>query len=445
MGELKPLGSEKLSGDAKLKRILELTYYQSPVSTTKSTEVVKESKSGVYGIVKEKDGYYVKKGLTENSLDYIGGMFMKNKNRFHSYNEAFKKLEFLTEQELLTEATKYVLKQNKPTPAPQAEAPIPAPTTDMAPPPPAPAPGGDVPPPAPGGEDDMGDMGGEDDMGDETAPEDPNQFMKIIQKRTGKLSEKLNAYKDKLESKDIKYVVNMVLAAVDLDKLEDSDEEEILAKFDEDDEGGASPASDFPTDDSGEVPAPQDEMSEVDGIGALDELINTPFDDDDDDDYSPEELDFLDTVGNEKAGNAAHRDIKKDLGIKTSDNDDDDIDFNTPIGTDDDDEKGFSDLPMDDDDDDDADFNQELSRGSFDEMDEEDEFGDELSSDKWDPSSEKDVPLYTGDEEMTEEDPMSDTGQMPSMAADETREIDIDELTNMVNTSVKETLSKYFR
>ena len=42
-------------------------------------ELVQESKTGgVYGIVREKDAYYVKRGLNEQSLDYIGGMFMKN-------------------------------------------------------------------------------------------------------------------------------------------------------------------------------------------------------------------------------------------------------------------------------------------------------------------------------------------------------------------------------
>ena len=104
MGELKPLRSEKLSGDDKLKRILELTYYQTEVNTGNPAETIKESKNGaVYGIVKEKDGYYVKKGLNEQSLDYIGGLFMKNKNKFSSYAQAYKKLEFLIEQEKLEE------------------------------------------------------------------------------------------------------------------------------------------------------------------------------------------------------------------------------------------------------------------------------------------------------------------------------------------------------
>ena len=87
MSELKPLGSEKLNSDEKLKRILELTYFNSnKKNNSPKADLVKESTNGgVYGIVKEKDGYYVKRGLNESSLDYIGGMFMKNKNKFSSY------------------------------------------------------------------------------------------------------------------------------------------------------------------------------------------------------------------------------------------------------------------------------------------------------------------------------------------------------------------------
>ena len=93
MAEYKPLGSEKLQADDKLKRILELTYFneKNKKSNTSKPELVKESTSGgVYGIVKEKDGYYVKRGLNESSLDYIGGMFMKNKNRFSSSLSCFR-------------------------------------------------------------------------------------------------------------------------------------------------------------------------------------------------------------------------------------------------------------------------------------------------------------------------------------------------------------------
>ena len=102
MAEIKPLGSEKLNSEDKLKRILELTYFNENKKTSSSTkpELVKESKTGgVFGIVKEKDGYYVKRGLNESSLDYIGGMFMKNKNKFSSYGEAYKRLNLLNGQE----------------------------------------------------------------------------------------------------------------------------------------------------------------------------------------------------------------------------------------------------------------------------------------------------------------------------------------------------------
>ena len=359
MGDLKPLGSEKLTGDSKLKRILELTYYQPTEDSKKSKEVVRESKTGVYGIVKEKDGYYVKKGLNENSLDYIGGLFMKNKNRFSSHGEAFKKLEFLTEQEKLQEATKYVLKQNKPLPKPQEEAPVPMPTGEPSAPAATPDPtsmdSADAGvPPSP-----EGDMGSEEPNAN---PE--SDYLKIIQKMTGRLTQKLSTYKDKIESKDIKYVINMVLAAVDLDKLEETDREEILSKFEDEEMGPEGETSDTG------IP-PQDEQSETDGMNALEELINNPFedsdsvfDDDDDDIQSP------DIEDDPRARRAAHHDIEREtFDDEEDEKDPDEVDFN-----------------------------------KFDDED---------------------------DQETDDTD-------------EKVKELDIDELTNMVNGSVKDTLSKYF-
>ena len=72
MSDLRPLGSEKLPVDEKLKRIMEIANYgisqKSNITegnSTKSVQFIKESSNGVYGIVKEKEGYFVKKGLTE--------------------------------------------------------------------------------------------------------------------------------------------------------------------------------------------------------------------------------------------------------------------------------------------------------------------------------------------------------------------------------------------
>ena len=199
MADLKPLGSEKLNADEKLKRILELTYYKENNNKSNSSkpELVKESKSGgVYGIVKEKDGYYVKSGLNESSLDYIGGMFMKNKNKFSSYAEAAKRLNLIQGQEELQEATKYVLKQN----SPKSEAPAPAPSVDAAPAPspepvdatpePSGIPSSEEPtdvPPATGGE--------------EESPSEPKRsdYMAEVQKYAGKLGQELRDLHDRMQ------------------------------------------------------------------------------------------------------------------------------------------------------------------------------------------------------------------------------------------------------
>jgi hypothetical protein len=241
---------------------------------------VKESKNGgVYGVVKEKDGYYVKRGLNESSLDYIGGMFMKNKNKFSSYAEAFKRLELLKGQEELQEATKYVLKQNKP----QQEAPMAEPSMDLPPAPAADA-SGDVPPPPSA---DSAPMDAPTDLPPVEGGEDEDagkrsSYMAEAQKYAGKLGQELRDLHDRMESDDIKYILNMIISAVDLDKLDDEDIEDIAKKFEREEEemGGDEPASEEPT---GEEPAPApapEDMNEYDSMSALDEFVNTPMDTD---------------------------------------------------------------------------------------------------------------------------------------------------------------------
>jgi hypothetical protein len=277
MAEIKPLGSEKLQGDEKLKRILELTYFgddkktsKSNKSTTSTTEYLSESVGGFkFGIVKEKDGYYVKKGLNESSLDYIGGLFMKNKNRFNSYAEALRRLNLLSGGEL-NEATKYVLKQ-KPSESTESDLP-PTPEGDMADLPPTPE--GDMAdlPPTP-----EGDMG---DMSSETTK--PSDYMAEIQKFSGKLGQELRDQRDKMKSDDIKYVLNMIISAVDLDTLEDDDIEEIGKKFDReigddvdmDDMGGEEPSDD---ESLTSEPEGDEELGEMHAMDKLEAFINTPI------------------------------------------------------------------------------------------------------------------------------------------------------------------------
>ena len=279
MAELKPLGSEKLNGNDKLKRILELTYFNNNKNNSRSSskpELVKESKNGgIYGVVKEKDGYYVKRGLNESSLDYIGGMFMKNKNKFSSYAEAFKRLELLQGQEELQEATKYVLKQNKP----QQEAPMAEPSMDLPPAPAADA-SGDVPPPPTDSGAPMDAPPPAEDGGEEEDMSKRSSYMAEAQKYAGKLGQELRDLHDRMESDDIKYILNMIISAVDLDKLSDEDIEDIAKKFEREEEGGVG--SEEPT---GEEPAPSPEsapldMNEYDSMAALDEFVNTPMDTD---------------------------------------------------------------------------------------------------------------------------------------------------------------------
>jgi hypothetical protein len=276
MADLKPLGSEKLNGDDKLKRILELTYYNNNQPSTKKSELVKESTNGgVYGIVKEKDGYYVKKGLNESSLDYIGGMFMKNKNKFSSYAEAFKRLDLLKGQEDLQEATKYVLKQTKP----QDESPLAQPSMDAPAAPMAPDAGMDV---SPAAEEPMGDVPTEEPMGElppaggeEMGGEGKrSDYMAEAQKFAGKLGQELRDLQDKMESDDIKYILNMIISAVDLDKLDDEDIEDIAKKFEreEDEMGGEEPIAEPSAED--EVPAEEPVTGDED-LGETMDLLNS--------------------------------------------------------------------------------------------------------------------------------------------------------------------------
>lgn len=267
---MKPLGSEKLQGSDKLNRILELTYYNTgKEKNDRNAELIEPSinEDHIYGIVKEKDGYYVKRGLNESSLDYIGGLFMKNKNRFSSYAEAYKRLDFLKGRESLDEATKYVLKQNKPEPMPE-QAPMELPP--MPEEPAAPAPSADPSIPSPEGTDPMGGEGA-------AASNKPSSYMTEVQKLSGKLGQELRDRREEMKSDDIKYSLMMIISAVDLEKLDDDDIDEIASKFERDDEFAPENAEEPSTE---EVPSPEpeaseEELAEEDPMSKLEEFVNT--------------------------------------------------------------------------------------------------------------------------------------------------------------------------
>jgi hypothetical protein len=279
MSGLKPIGSEKLTGQDKINRIMEIARFNETIpqvinETAKSEYSVSLADGNKYEIVRERQGYIIKKTISESETEYIEPM--KNRKYYSSYSQAFKRLNLvagelnrINENEegvsLYGEQKKFTLKTPKPA-TPEAEAPaIPAA------PPAVPSP--ELPPsPMDGGEDigmdDMGmdDMGMESPEGDdiemdtevEVTPEeggDEDQVtFKSIQKLTGKLTQKIRTLESQegMTSEDIKYVINMVLSSFDLNSLSEEDREDILDKFEEDTEdlGGDDMDGEDMTDDS---------------------------------------------------------------------------------------------------------------------------------------------------------------------------------------------------
>lgn len=255
MGKLKPVGSEKLEGMDKISRIMEIARYNEyipqPINENKSVEYSITLADGRnYQISKEKVGYVIKRSLNEsvNEFEYLEPM--KNRKHYSSYSEAFKRLNLIAKEvntltgydknvSLFTESDvdvkKYVLKMKEQAPAPEQTQAAPeqtqaAPQMPVEEPVPAPS---EVPAEMPAEEPMM-----EPEMEPETEQNDEVITFKTIQKLTGKLGQKIREFlsneENQMSSKDIKYVVNSVLSALDLNKLEEGDKEEIMSKF----EGG---------------------------------------------------------------------------------------------------------------------------------------------------------------------------------------------------------------
>ena len=250
MANLKPIGSEKLQGQDKINRIMEIARFNEvlpqPINETSKSEFsVSLADGNNYQIVKERQGYIIKKTISESETDYIEPM--KNRKYYSSYSQALKRLNLVAGElnrvneneegvSLYGEQKKFTLK----TPKPAAEAPV---AELPAAPPAVPAPELPASP--------VGDEAGLD-MGDELAPEtddvdvdvdidatekedDEQVTFKTIQKLTGKLTQKIRVLDNNegMTSEDIKYVINMVLSSLNLQELSEEDKEDIVNKFDE--------------------------------------------------------------------------------------------------------------------------------------------------------------------------------------------------------------------
>jgi hypothetical protein len=276
MGDLKPIGSEKLQGQDKLRRIMEIARFNETIPTTinetSKTEFNRTLSDGNnYEIVKERQGYIIKKTISESETDYIEPM--KNRKYYSSYSQALKRLNLVAGElnrvneneegtSMFGEQKRFTLKTPKPSPAP---APMEAAAPPMAPPP---VPSPELPASPIGGEEmdlelEMGaeEMGPEGDMEMDAdvdmemdGGDDEQVTFKTIQKLTGKLTQKIRTLDNEegMTSEDIKYVINMVISSLDLNSLSEEDKEDIMDKLEgqEEDLGGDDMDGEDLTDDS---------------------------------------------------------------------------------------------------------------------------------------------------------------------------------------------------
>ena len=245
MSGLKPVGSEKLPLQEKIDRIKQIAGIVKTIDTPTSYSNTHYSTRGqdgnVYAIIKENKQYFIKSGKDENNLSHIDGLLNSRKETFSSYSAALKRLNF--KMKSINEANNYgvieeqrkVLKVDAPTPEPEAEEvedfdmgiedeDMGAEGEDM---------DMDMDMDVEGGEEDI-DMDMDVEVTDDGAEEEEDA-VKSIQKLTGKLGQKLRKAEGKgeLDSETIKYVLNSVISAVNLDNLDAEDKEEIVEKFDD--------------------------------------------------------------------------------------------------------------------------------------------------------------------------------------------------------------------
>ena len=293
MGGLKPIGSEKLDGMDKIRRIMEIARYKEnipkPINEDKSSEYkLSLSDGNTYEIIKERQGYIIKQTISESVSDYIAPM--KNRRYYSSYSQALKKMNLMArefnqlhgnesgtslfeQEDEKKKDTKYVISTSKqpvttttttiaappvaapPVAAPTVAAPpVVAPTTPqpmeeqgdptlnplLAPQPgPAPAPDPNAAPaPDPAAAPEEAPVP-EEGMEPEEAPATEEEVtFKIIQKLTGKLAQKIRTYsgQEEMSSNDTKYVINSILSALDLTTLEEDDVEDIISRLEGEEE-----------------------------------------------------------------------------------------------------------------------------------------------------------------------------------------------------------------
>lgn len=252
MSDLRPLGSEKLTGDDKIQRILEIANFKkNDVKNKNITESVVTLADGkTYGIEKEKGGYIIKVQIDESS-DFEYRTNIKNRRYHRSFSQALKEMNLLAKElnrlnenseniDLFVEQKKFVLKTPKPevSDEPVMDEPMDDGGDDLS---------LDLDMTSDEGDTELDmDLGDEDTIGDldldldtETSPAgeegDEEASFKSVQKLVGKLGQKVRSLESQqgLTSEEIKYVLNSVISAVNLETLTEEDKDDILENFEE--------------------------------------------------------------------------------------------------------------------------------------------------------------------------------------------------------------------
>ena len=300
MGGLKPIGSEKLEGMDKIRRIMEIARYKenipTPINEDKSSEYKLSLADGnTYEIIKERQGYIIKQNISESVSDYIAPM--KNRKYYSSYSQALKKMNLMArefnqihgnesgtslfeQEDEKKKDTKYVISTSKqpvttttttlavppvvatPVAAPPvASPPVAAPTTPqpmeeqgdptlnplLAPqagaapapdPNAAPAPDPNAAPAEPAPEELPVPEEGMEPEEEMGGGKEEEITFKVIQKLTGKLAQKIRTYsgEEEMNSNDTKYIINSILSALDLTTLEEDDVEDIISRLEGEEE-----------------------------------------------------------------------------------------------------------------------------------------------------------------------------------------------------------------
>ena len=304
MADLKPIGSERLKGQDKIKRIMEIARFKENLPTNEnelsSTHYnISLPDGNTYEIVKERQGYIIKKNISESVTEYIEPI--KNRKYYNSYSQALKRLNLLAKEinrlneneeevSMFGEQKKFVLK------TPKAEVDVETSTeAPLVPSEPPAVPQPELPPSPDAGADlgpeetspsldstetelDMQTPDGEVDLETDTETVDAGGdeemiTFKTIQKLTGKLTQKIREFdNDKgMTSENIKYVINMVLSALDLANLSEEDKEDIISKFEEAEERPEG-------EDMGMEPSPEEDITSDTEVEKVQTDMDVPVD-----------------------------------------------------------------------------------------------------------------------------------------------------------------------